>query len=268
MCSPAAFIGAGIGAGAGLSIVSGIGQYYNAKTYGSQQAALAQQTAAMQNMQYQMQAAFQRMQAGAFRTQSAALLHQADAYMAQSAIAARTGEILQANQMHRAAQAEYERDQKAAQTTQIRRLLIGEAKTQFAANGVLLETRPQSAVAMWERDEVTSMAFELQEIKRLADNEIFGYVQQGYQDRMQGLFQAEALRMQAAGSRIDAGNAIIQAAGANAQARISLINGQIALLGGQAATAQARANTNAALWNLIGNIGGVGMSLGMYGATR
>jgi hypothetical protein len=52
-----------------------------------------------------------------------------------------------------------------------------------------------------------------------------------------------------------------------AQSRISAINGQIAILSGQATAAQADAASDAALWNFIGSIGNIGMSVGMFGAA-
>ena len=262
MCSAAAVIG--IGAGVGL-FGSYMG-YQGAASSAKQQGRLAMQNAAMQQQQFMMQSAFQAMQAQALMGQSGAFMSQASAFMQQADIAARTGEILQDAQMYRASQAEMERDQQAKRAAQLRRQLIGEGRTRFAANGVLLESRPQSAVAMWEQDEVADLAFELSNIKRVADNEIFGFVTQGYQDRMQALFTAEGLRLQAEGARIDAGNARINAAGSMAQSRISEINGQIAILSGQAAAAQADAASDAALWNFIGSIGGIGMSVGSFAA--
>ena len=262
MCSPAAVFG--IGAGVGL-FGSYMG-YQSAQNAAKQQGRLAMQNAALQQQQFMMQSAFQAMQAQALMQQSGAFMQQADAFMQQADIAARTGEILQDAQMYRAAQAERERDEAARRASEMRRQLIGGGKVTFAANGVLLESRPQSAVAMWEQDEVADLAFELSNIKRIADNEIFGFVTQGYQDRMQALFTAEGLRLQAEGARIDAGNARINAAGSMAQSRISLINGQLAILGGQATVAQLDAAADAALWNFIGSIGGLGMSVGMFGA--
>lgn len=168
--------------------------------------------------------------------------------------------------MYRAAQAERERDEAARRASEMRRQLIGGGKVTFAANGVLLESRPQSAVAMWEQDEVADLAFELSGIKRMADNEIWGYVTQGYQDRMQGLFNAEALHLQAEGAKIEAGNARINAAGSMAQSRISQINGQLAILGGQATVAQLDSAADQALWGFIGSLGGLGMSVGSFAA--
>ena len=262
MCSAGALIG--IGAGVGL-FGSYMG-YRGAASAAKQQGRLAMQNAALQQQQYMMQSAFQAMQAQALMAQSGAFMSQASAFMQQADIAARTGEILQDNQMYRAAQAERERDEAARRASEMRRQLIGGGKVTFAANGVLLESRPQSAVAMWEQDEVADLAFELSGIKRVADNEIFGFVMQGYQDRMQGLFNAEALHLQAEGAKIEAGNARINAAGSMAQSRISLINGQLAILGGQATVAQLDAAADAALWNFIGSIGGLGMSVGLFAA--
>lgn len=262
MCSPAAIIGIG----AGVGVVGSYMGYREAVSAARQQGRLAMQNAALQQQQFMMQSAFQAMQAQALMAQSDAFTSQASAFMQQADIAARTGEILQDNQMYRAAQAERERDEHARRAAEMRRQLIGSGKTTFAANGVLLESRPQSAVAMWEQDEVADLAFELSGIKRMADNEIWGYVTQGYQDRIQGLFNAEALHMQAEGARIEAGNARINAAGSMAQSRISQINGQLAILGGQATVAQLDSAADQALWSFIGSLGGLGMSVGSFAA--
>ena len=263
MCSPAAVIG--IGAGVGL--FGGYMGYRGAASAAKQQGRLAMQNAMMQQQQFMMQSAFQAMQAQALMQQSGAFMQQADAFMMQSSIAARTGEILQDAQMYRASQAEMERDHQAKRAAELRRQLIGEGRTRFAANGVLLESRPQSAVAMWEQDEVADLAFELSGIKRMADNEIFGFVMQGYQDRMQGLFNAEALHLQAEGAKIEAGNARINAAGSMAQSRISQINGQLAILAGQATVAQLDSAADQAMWSFIGSLGGLGMSVGSFAAV-
>ena len=260
MCSPAAVIATG----AGVGVFGGYMGYQNQKSANRQQAQFAMQNAQLMNQQYMMQSAFQAMQATAMMGQSDAFMRQAGAFMSQSQIAARTGEILQHAQMYRASQAERERDEQARKAAEMRRQLIGGGKVAFAANGVLLASRPQSTVVMWEQDEVADLAFELSNIKRVADSEIFGFVQQGYQDRMQALFTAESLRLQGEGARIEAGNARINAAGSLAQSRISLINAEIAILQGQATVAGLDAASNAALWNLIGNLGGIGMSAGLY----
>ena len=263
MCSPAVLIGAGAVAG-GVASVAG---YVSTRDAMQQQSALAMQNATMQQQQYMMQSAFQAMQASAFMSQSGALMRQADAFIDQSKIAAKTGEILQENQMFRAAQAERERDEQARKATVMRKQLIGEGTTRFAANGVLIESRPQSAVAMWEQDEVADLAFELSNIKRIADNEIFGFVQQGNQDRIQSLFSAEAMRLQAEGAKIEAGTAAINAQGAMMQSRLSVISGQMAIVSGRATAAQADAATDAALWNMIGNLSGIGMNVGTMMAS-
>ena len=262
MCSPAA----AIGIGAGVGVLGSYMGYQGAVSAARQQGQLAMQNAALQQQQYMMQSAFQAMQAQALMAQSGAFMSQASAFMQQADIAARTGEILQDNQMYRAAQAERERDEAARRASEMRRQLIGGGKVTFAANGVLLESRPQSAVAMWEQDEVADLAFELSGIKRMADNEIFGFVMQGYQDRMQGLFNAEALHLQAEGAKIEAGNARINAAGSMAQSRISQINGQLAILAGQATVAQLDSAADQAMWSFIGSLGGLGMSVGLFAA--
>ena len=121
---------------------------------------------------------------------------------------------------------------------------------------------------MWEQDEAADLAFELQGIKRIADNEVWGYVTQGTQVKLQSLFDAQSLKLQADGAKIEASNARINAAGSMAQSRISAINANIAILEGQNAVAQGNAATDASFWNMLGSIGGFGFSMGEAFATR
>lgn len=262
MC-PSAGIGILLGIGATAVGVSAYQQYNIAQDAARTQATLAMQQGQMQYQQYMMQSAFQSMQAAAFMNQSSMLTDQAAAYQQQAQIAKTTGDILQQQQMMRAAQVEEERDRLAQVASTKRRLLIGEGKVKFAANGVLIESRPQSAVAMWEQDEVADLAYELSEIKRSADNEIFGFVSQGYQDKLQSLFTAEGLRLQGEATKIEAYNARINAAGSEMQSAISGANAAMAMIQAQAGVAAANQQADTALWGMVGSLAG----LGMQGAT-
>lgn len=257
-----------MGIGAGLGLLSSYMGYRNSAAAARQQGQNAMMTAQLQAQQYRMMSAMQMQQAGAFGAQSAALMRQSAAFMDQAAITAKTGEILQSNQLVRAAQAQEEAEHQTRRTAEIRRQLVGTAKVQFAANGVLLESRPQSSVAMWEQDEAADLAYEMHGIKKQVDNEVWGYVTQGSQDRLQSLFNAASLGLQAQSSQIEAGTAGINAASAAAQARISSVNAQTAILSGQAARDQANAAAQASFWNFLGNVGSLGMAAGAYGASR
>ncbi|HRT05701.1 MAG TPA: hypothetical protein P5204_08385, partial [Kiritimatiellia bacterium] len=204
----------------------------------------------------------------AYMAQSGAFVKQANAFVAQAQIAARTGQILQANEMVRASQAEKEAEEQSRRAAELRRQLIGGAKTQFAANGVLLESRPQSAVAMWEQDETADLAFELMGIKEKRDNEVWGYVWNGNQARLQGLFDAQALKLQGDASMIEAGNARINASSAMAQSRIALLEAQMAGTNWLGVRAAGNANVDAARWNMYSSIGGSAATIGTVAYSR
>ena len=254
--------------GAAVSAISAYAQYDNARESARRQTQLAQQNSAMQMRQYQMQSAMLASQSQAYMAQSSALDRQAAEYMKQADIANTTGKILQTNEMVRAAQAQKEADEQSRRAAEMRRQLVGGVRTQFAANGVLLESRPQSAVSMWEADEENDLAYELSGIRERRDNEVWGYVWNGNQARMQGLFDAQALRLQSDATRIEAGNARISAAEASAQSRISRINSYIAATSWMTVEAQGRANVQSAEYGFYGSLGGIGMAAGAYGASK
>lgn len=262
VAAPLMFIGGALGIGGAVM------GYANTRDLMKQQNATTLATAGLQQQQYMIQAAMQAQQAAAFASQSGALVRQADAYVMQSQIAAKTGEILQQNEMLRATQAQREADEQSRRAAELRRQMIGEGKVRFAANGVLLEGRPQSAVAMWEQDEVADLAYELSGIKRQVDNEVWGHIFSGSQQRMQGLFDAQAMKLQADASRIEAGTAGANAAAAMAQGRLAQINAQTVMLQAQSSIAANNAATQSALWNMIGSIGGIGMSMGTMAYNR
>lgn len=258
-------------AGALVGAYSAYRQYDASKSFAHQQTILARANGFMQMRQFQIQSSMLAKQASAYMAQSGAFVKQANAFVDQAQIAARTGQILQANEMVRASQAEKEAEQQSRRAAELRRQMIGGAKTQFAANGVLLESRPQSAVAMWEQDETADLAFELMGIKEKRDNEVWGYVWNGNQARLQGLFDAQALKLQGDASMIEAGNARINASASLAQARISTINAQLASMSWLQVREQGNAAVNASRWNLIGSVGSMvgasGSAMYSYGGS-
>ena len=261
--------------GAALAVVgaavygySAYRQYEASKKYARQQANLARANGFAQMRQLQMQSAMLAQQANAYMAQSGAFVRQADAYAMQAQIEARTGQILQANEMTRASQAEKEADEQSRRAAELRRQMIGGAKTQFAANGVLLESRPQSAVAMWEQDETADLAYELMGIKDKRDNEVWGYVWNGNQARLQSLFDAQALKLQGDASMIEAGNARINASSAMAQSRIALLEAQMAGTNWLGVRAAGNANVDAAQWNMYSSIGGSAATIGTVAYSK
>ena len=255
-------------AGALVGAYSAYSQYDSAKDFAKQQTILARANGLTQMRQLQMQSAMLARQANAYMAQSGAFVRQADAYDIQAQIAARTGQILQANEMARASQSEKEAEEQSRRAAELRRQLIGGAKTQFAANGVLLESRPQSAVAMWEQDETADLAYELMGIKDKRDNEVWGYVWKGNQARLQGLFDAQALKLQGDASMIEAGNARINASSAMAQSRIALLEAQMAGTNWLGVRATGNANVDAARWNMYSSVGGSAATIGTVAYSR
>lgn len=251
-----------------ISAYSSYRQYSSAQDSARRQTQLAQMQSAQQMRQFQLQSAMYASQAGAFGAQAGALTKQADEFLKQAKFANTTGKILQSNEMVRAAQAQREAEEEARRSAELRRQLVGGAKTMFAANGVLLESRPQSAVAMWEQDETADLATELMGIQDKRDNEVWGHVWSGNTARMQGLFDAQSLKLQSDASKIEAGAARANAATASAQSRIASIDAMIASTSWMAVREQGRANVDAARWNMYSSIGGAVASVGSYAYSK
>lgn len=234
------------GVGLGLMGAGSIMQYSNARASAKMQANTAMIGAGLQARQYEMQSAILAAQARGYGQQAAM-------YDAQAATVARTGRIQRAFSNYRAVQAETEGEQKSRVAAEERRQFVGTALTTFAANGVLLEARQGAAVAMWEQDEADDLGFELRQIRTNTENEVFGHVWNGYTQEIQGLYDAQALSLQALGSRMAAKNAM-------GESYLAKVGGQNALLQGRVAQNQAKADRNAALWNMIGGLGSMATS--------
>ena len=211
MCSPAAL---GVIAG-GSSIAGGLLGVYN----GYQQAD-----------QYTGQAGILTAQAGLYG-------QQAGAFERQAAFARSMGGYQGALDTIRAGQAQQQAEQNQVEAAKESQQVVGAGKVAFAANGVLLEGRNDSAAAMWEQDEAASLAWEQGLIKANADNEVFGYLANAEMARAQGRARAQEYLSQAEAARITAQTTQMQAGMARASGRTAIINGWAGLLGagGQAA---------------------------------
>lgn len=205
MCSPAA-LGAVQG---GSSVLSGGLGVYNA---------------------YQ-QANLLRQQAGLYETQSGIYGLQADAFDQQASFAGAQGRYQGALERIRAGQVQTQAEQNQVEAAKAAQQVVGEGKTAFAANGILLEGRAGSAPAMWEQDEAASLAWEQGLIKTNADNEVFGYLANAKMAEAQGRAQANAYRYQGIGARLNAQSSLMQAGMSRAQGRTAIINGWAGLIG-------------------------------------
>ena len=234
--------------GAALGIGASVMNYQNTVQTTRQNAQMALMGAQMQANQYRLQSAMLMGQSGAYA-------QQAGMFQQQAAFSSRMGEIARAQENYRAKQSQTEAEQVTQKAAEARRQLVGQGKTMFAANGVMLEARQGAATAMWEQDEAADLAFEMDTIKQNSENETFGYVWNGYSEHLQGLFDAQAQSIQASG-------AAMNAASSRAEAGISLINADSALLQGRAQAAAAEAQQEQALWGMISNIGGSLLSVG------
>lgn len=204
-------------------------------------------------------------QSSAFESSAAAYSKQAGMFMDQAKYAKKIGEMRSAQEYARARQAEIDAERASVTANEQRRQKIGGAIATFAGHGVSVDAGNISAVSLWEQDEVADLAFEMGNIKEKRDNEVWGYMFQGNEDRMQGLFDAQALAIQAQG-------ALINAAGDRARANYaygdSLIARQrAALIDYQGASAINQMNNQqiANFWQQFQYNGGGGGMGGMGG---
>jgi len=180
-----------------------------------------------------------RQQAAIYEKQGQIYDLQAAQYEKQAAFARSMGKYQAALETQRAGQTELQGELAQGEAAQARRQLVGAGKVAFAANGVLLEGRQQSAAAMWEQDEAASLAWESAVIRENAATEVYA-------------FMANA-KMAAAQGRMQASNFL-------AQAQTARLNAEVSRMGGEAA----REAGDAAWRNAV-----IGSTLGamQYGAT-
>ena len=151
-----------------------------------------------------MQSQMMLRQSSAFESSAAAYSKQAGMFMDQAKYAKKIGEMRSAQEYARARQAEIDAERASVTANEQRRQKIGGAIATFAGHGVSVDAGNISAVSLWEQDEVADLALEMGNIREKRDNEVWGYMFQGNEDRMQGLFDAQALAIQAQGALINA----------------------------------------------------------------
>lgn len=88
----------------------------------------------------------------------------------------------------------------AAAAEKRHRQLMGAGRAAFAGNGVLLESRPESATAMWEVDQAKEMAWEKERIRSNAELEAWGFTSNASALVAEGKNAAWAGNMGAVGS--------------------------------------------------------------------
>ena len=146
--------------------------------------------------------------------QMAMQLKAANAY---SGAARRAKEVGQANAKEARLRASYIQEYEdfaLEKANKERRQIIGQGKVSFAANGVLLEARKDSAVAMWEQDEAADAAIEKLQIMQQAEDEAYGYLKEAQHRLAEGYAAAANYYGQASSAAAEA----VQSALGNQQA--------------------------------------------------
>ena len=105
-------------------------------------------------------------------------------------------------------------EREAADAALRRRQLVAEGKTQFAANGLLLDAEPTSAPNIWEQDQAAELAIEQYDIRRNAQLAAWGYNTQAVIDRSSGDMAYSAGRLGASSALIGGVGSSIQAGAA------------------------------------------------------
>ena len=105
-------------------------------------------------------------------------------------------------------------EREAADAALRRRQLVAEGKTQFAANGLLLDAEPTSAPNIWEQDQAAELAIEQYDIRRNAQLAAWGYNTQAVIDRSSGDMAYSAGRLGASSALIGGVGSAIQAGAA------------------------------------------------------
>lgn len=102
-------------------------------------------------------------------------------------------------------------EREAADAALRRRQLVAEGKTQFAANGLLLDAEPASAPNIWEQDQAAELAIEQYDIRRNAQLAAWGFQSQAAMDEAAG-------DMAYASGRLGAASALVGGVGSSIQA--------------------------------------------------
>lgn len=148
-----------------------------------------------------------------------------------------------------------------------RRAKVGLGLTGAAANGILLESRSDAAVAMWEQDEAADLAYEQTLIMQQAEDTVWNLRMSANQKEAEGYGQAAGLYGQAASAAASAWQSFMQASNARQdaleaqrQAKKSKKNGIVQALSSVAGTGFG------AIWGPAGALigGSVGNAVGAF----
>lgn len=159
---------------------------------------------------YKAQAEASYRNAQILERQSAMLMDSAKAYAKQARITASIGEENARLTRYRASFIQNSEDFTLAQSRAAARASVGSAKTSFAANGILLEDRSDSAVAIWEQDEVANSVIDRLNIMQQYEDEAYSYLTEAQNQLVQGYGGAAQYAGQAASSAADAVSASLQ----------------------------------------------------------
>lgn len=154
---------------------------------------------------------------GIAREVAASTVEQGRLTEAMAIFADEIGKANAANEIRRAAQVDAPLQMQLQQINRQRREKIGEGMAAFAANGVLLESRADSATAMWEQDEEADAVVEKLSVMQQAENEIYNMRVAAQQHLVEGKMAMAGYYAQAAGIYSAASGQYANAAGYYAQ---------------------------------------------------
>ncbi len=248
-----------MGLGVSLAIGTAFGQawssyksYQSTKSANNILAANALRQGQFLNMQAQMQASMFAQQSQMHGMQADALRQQAEFTRTQSLWMA-------AAETQKAGIEQQEHDRELERVAKQRRLLIGAGLIAYAGNGVLLESRPDSAASRWEQDEMSDLAVEMVMMRHESDKEVWGFLRNSASIKFQGEQDAYALRLQSLAADMEAANAMTQ----SGMARLS---GASALTDAYYSARAYRANTKSARYSMYGQWAQSLGSLSQYGS--
>lgn len=220
----------------GAGILGGYSAYKGYQAQKSTNAALANQAmeqGALLNSQYMMQASLAAMQASTHGVQADLMRDQADMIRQQADLSA-AADITNAGMSQKAVDVQTEAAAKR------RRLIVGAALTAYAGNGVLLESRPDSAAARWEQDEAADLAEEMVFIKHASDVDVWNLTRNAMATRAQGEQDRYAMLMQSISARMDGATSMLQSGIFKLQASSALADSYYAAQGYRNATKAAK----------------------------
>lgn len=157
------------------------------------------------------QEAAYRAQAANYLRQSDILLGAAKAQAGAAKYAVKAGKANAAMERKMASYVQNDEDLALQAEAKERRAKIGEGRTAFAANGVLVD---QGAAALWEQDEAADAAIERLQIMESAESQIYGRLVAAQSKLAEGYGNAGAAYSPAAQTAMSAYSAALSAQGA------------------------------------------------------